>query len=66
MRRLEVPAQLPGRRVERKQAIGEEIVADPIGAVTERWKRPNGMIIERVRVFREKWGFSLQRTQNVS
>src|ERR1700746_463936 len=25
-------------------------IADPIGAVTERWKRPNGMIIERVRV----------------
>src|SRR5579883_2899869 len=25
-------------------------IADPIGAVTERWQRPNGMTIERVRV----------------
>src|SRR6202171_6143840 len=25
-------------------------IADPIGAVTESWQRPNGMIIERVRV----------------
>jgi glutamate-5-semialdehyde dehydrogenase len=25
-------------------------IKDPIGVVTERWKRPNGMIIERVRV----------------
>ena len=25
-------------------------IADPVGAVTERWQRPNGMIIERVRV----------------
>jgi glutamate-5-semialdehyde dehydrogenase len=25
-------------------------IQDPIGAVTERWQRPNGMIIERVRV----------------
>src|SRR6516225_8361817 len=25
-------------------------LADPVGAVTERWTRPNGMIIERVRV----------------
>src|SRR4051794_9975666 len=25
-------------------------IPDPIGAVTERWQRPNGMIIERVRV----------------
>ena len=25
-------------------------IADPIGAVTERWQRPNGMVIERVRV----------------
>ncbi|MFK4490412.1 hypothetical protein ABIA45_005490 [Bradyrhizobium sp. USDA 336] len=25
-------------------------IADPIGVVTERWQRPNGMSIERVRV----------------
>ena len=25
-------------------------IADPIGTVTERWQRPNGMVIERVRV----------------
>ncbi|NVN85853.1 MAG: glutamate-5-semialdehyde dehydrogenase [Rhodopseudomonas sp.] len=25
-------------------------IPDPIGAVTERWQRPNGMVIERVRV----------------
>src|SRR5512138_3697341 len=25
-------------------------IADPVGAVTESWQRPNGMIIERVRV----------------
>jgi glutamate-5-semialdehyde dehydrogenase len=25
-------------------------IADPVGVVTERWQRPNGMIIERVRV----------------
>ncbi|MGO3929028.1 glutamate-5-semialdehyde dehydrogenase [Rhodopseudomonas pseudopalustris] len=25
-------------------------ITDPIGAVTERWQRPNGMVIERVRV----------------
>jgi glutamate-5-semialdehyde dehydrogenase len=25
-------------------------IADPIGVVTDRWQRPNGMIIERVRV----------------
>src|ERR1700739_1403066 len=25
-------------------------IADPIGVVTESWKRPNGMTIERVRV----------------
>ena len=34
-------------------AAGLEVVrglADPIGSVTERWQRPNGMIIERVRV----------------
>ena len=34
-------------------AAGLEIVrglADPVGSVTERWQRPNGMIIERVRV----------------
>ncbi len=34
-------------------ADGLEVVrglADPVGAVTERWTRPNGMTIERVRV----------------
>jgi glutamate-5-semialdehyde dehydrogenase len=34
-------------------ANGIEVVrllADPVGAVTERWTRPNGMTIERVRV----------------
>jgi glutamate-5-semialdehyde dehydrogenase len=34
-------------------AQGLEVVrglADPVGAVTERWSRPNGMTIERVRV----------------
>src|SRR5215211_3745453 len=34
-------------------ADGVEVVralADPVGAVTERWTRPNGMTIERVRV----------------
>src|SRR5258708_25880785 len=25
-------------------------IADPIGPITERWQRPNGLIIERVRV----------------
>src|SRR4051794_23139907 len=25
-------------------------IADPVGAVTESWQRPNGMVIERVRV----------------
>src|SRR6202008_4995508 len=25
-------------------------IADPVGAVTESWRRPNGMVIERVRV----------------
>ncbi len=25
-------------------------ITDPVGAITERWERPNGMIIERVRV----------------
>jgi Gamma-glutamyl phosphate reductase len=25
-------------------------IADPVGVVTERWQRPNGMTIERVRV----------------
>lgn len=25
-------------------------IPDPVGAVTERWQRPNGMVIERVRV----------------
>jgi glutamate-5-semialdehyde dehydrogenase len=25
-------------------------IADPVGVVTERWQRPNGMMIERVRV----------------
>ena len=25
-------------------------LADPVGAVTESWTRPNGMMIERVRV----------------
>src|SRR4029078_9957441 len=25
-------------------------IADPVGIVTERWQRPNGMTIERVRV----------------
>jgi glutamate-5-semialdehyde dehydrogenase len=34
-------------------AEGLEVVrtlTDPVGAVTERWTRPNGMVIERVRV----------------
>ena len=34
-------------------AAGVEVVrdlADPVGSVTERWTRPNGMTIERVRV----------------
>src|SRR5262249_53952376 len=34
-------------------AEGIEVVRalpDPVGAVTERWTRPNGMVIERVRV----------------
>ncbi len=43
---------LDGKRV---AAIAESLdvvrsLADPIGAVTERWTRPNGMTIERVRV----------------
>ena len=40
------------KRVE-AMAEGLEIIrdiADPVGAVTERWTRPNGMTIERVRV----------------
>ena len=34
-------------------ATGVEVIrdlADPVGEVTERWTRPNGMTIERVRV----------------
>ena len=43
---------LDGKRV---AAMAESLdvvrsLADPIGAVTERWTRPNGMTIERVRV----------------
>jgi glutamate-5-semialdehyde dehydrogenase len=43
---------LDGRRV---AAIADALdvvraLADPVGAVTERWTRPNGMTIERVRV----------------
>ena len=39
----------------RVEGIAEAIdtirdIADPVGTVTERWTRPNGMIIERVRV----------------
>jgi len=39
----------------RVEGIAEAIetirdIADPVGAVTERWARPNGMTIERVRV----------------
>jgi glutamate-5-semialdehyde dehydrogenase len=43
---------LDGKRVA-AMADGVETVralADPVGAVTERWTRPNGMVIERVRV----------------
>jgi len=43
---------LNANRVE-AMAEGLEIIrdiADPVGAVTERWTRPNGMTIERVRV----------------
>src|SRR5262245_35693155 len=29
---------------------GVRALADPVGAATERWTRPNGMTIERVRV----------------
>lgn len=39
----------------RVEAIAQGIddvraIADPVGQVTERWQRPNGMVIERVRV----------------
>jgi glutamate-5-semialdehyde dehydrogenase len=43
---------LDGKRVA-GMAAGVEVVrdlADPVGHVTERWTRPNGMAIERVRV----------------
>ena len=43
---------LDGKRID-AMADGMEVVrelADPIGLVTERWTRPNGMLIERVRV----------------
>jgi glutamate-5-semialdehyde dehydrogenase len=43
---------LTAARVE-GMAAGVEVIArldDPVGAVTESWTRPNGMIIERVRV----------------
>ncbi len=43
---------LTAARVE-AMAAGVEVVSrlnDPVGAVTESWTRPNGMIIERVRV----------------
>ena len=43
---------LDGKRVA-AMADGLDVVrslADPVGAVTERWTRPNGMTIERVRV----------------
>src|SRR3989442_2745458 len=43
---------LDGKRVA-AMADGLDVVrslADPVGTVTERWTRPNGMTIERVRV----------------
>ena len=43
---------LDGKRIA-AMADGLDVVrslADPVGAVTERWTRPNGMTIERVRV----------------
>jgi glutamate-5-semialdehyde dehydrogenase len=43
---------LTEQRIE-EMAAGVETVAalaDPVGTVTERWQRPNGMTIERVRV----------------
>jgi glutamate-5-semialdehyde dehydrogenase len=43
---------LDGRRVAAIAAALDVVrgLADPVGAVTERWTRPNGMTIERVRV----------------
>ena len=43
---------LDGRRVAAMAAALDVVrgLADPVGAVTERWTRPNGMTIERVRV----------------
>lgn len=43
---------LDEKRVEGMAAAIETIrdIPDPVGAVTERWTRPNGMTIERVRV----------------
>ena len=43
---------LDDKRVEAMAAGIETIrdLADPVGQVTERWTRPNGMVIERVRV----------------
>src|SRR5690606_25849649 len=43
---------LDDKRVE-AMAAGLETIAlldDPVGAVMERWTRPNGLVIERVRV----------------
>lgn len=43
---------LDGKRVE-AMAAGLDVIRalpDPVGAVMDRWTRPNGMIIERVRV----------------
>ena len=43
---------LDAKRVESMAAAIDTIreIADPVGQVTERWSRPNGMTIERVRV----------------
>ncbi len=43
---------LNSKRVEAMASAVEEIVAlkDPVGEVTERWKRPNGLQIQKVRL----------------
>src|SRR2546429_9242505 len=41
-------------------------LADPVGRVTERWTRPNGMTIERVRVPIGVVGFIYESRPNVT
>src|SRR5262249_7857134 len=46
--RLALDERRSGARAEGLEVV--RALADPVGEVTERWTRPNGMTIERVRV----------------